>query len=348
MDSILVTDAAASAEQVKLLYVSDEKPGYGRRRRGKGFCYVDQEGVLLRDPSLVSRFRQLRIPPAWQDVWICPRSNCHIQATGRDSRRRKQYIYHPRWNEARSSTKFDLLIPFASVLPSIRARVDLDLRRPTFSRETVLAFVVALLEQTLIRVGNEEYVRQNHSFGLTTLRDYHVVITGSILHLKFRGKRGKNHEIDIRNRRLASLAKKYQELPGQELLKYEEGPGDFKVVDSGDVNEYLRAISGSDFTAKDFRTWGGTVFAARELHRIGPAASVPDARKKISYAMKETAAKLGNTATICRKYYVAPQIIDAYIGGALFDVMLHTDRRNGDQFELDSDEKAVFKILKAV
>ena len=339
-------EPTASAERAALLYVSDDAPGYSRRRKGSGFIFFDGHGSVVRKHSLLSRFRALRIPPAWRNFWIGSDTDCHMQATGRDSRGRKQYIYHPQWNEIRNSTKFDRLVPCASALPSIRERVDRDLRRMAFSRNAVLAFVVALLEATLTRIGNREYARQNDSFGLTTLRNHHISIAGSLLQLKFRGKRGKFHEIDIRNRRLARLARKYQELPGQELLKYEDEPGSFKAIGSGDVNQYLKDISGSDFTAKDFRTWGGTVFAAGELYRAGPAESTADGKRKISRALKRTAAKLGNTATVCRKHYVASQVIESYLNGTLFPAMSRPESSNGKPFDLTPEEKAVAGVLR--
>jgi DNA topoisomerase-1 len=244
-------------------------------------------------------------------------------------------------------TKFDRLTAFAQALPGIRERVSRDLSRAPFSRDNVLAFVVSLLEQTLVRIGNTEYMRQNNSYGLTTLRDYHVRISGSILTLKFRGKRGKLQEIDMCDRRLARLAKKYQELPGQELLKYQDGPGTFKVIESGDVNQYLKEIAGEDFTAKDFRTWGATVFAANDLYRLGPAASEQERKRKISQSIKATASKLGNTPAVCRKYYIDPKIIEAYSNNRLFEVMYKIDSGDGGNgFALNPEEAAVLDLLK--
>lgn len=335
-----------SAAKAELRYISENIPGYQRKRRGKGFCYIDPEGCLVKDSRFIARFRQLRIPPAWEKVWICPRLDCHIQATGRDARGRKQYLYHPRWSEIRNLTKFDRLLVFAHALPVIRERVDQDLRRAPFSRETVLAFVVSLLEQTLVRIGNTEYLRQNESYGLTTLRDYHVRVSGSLVNLRFRGKRGKLQEVDFSDRRLARLARKYQELPGQELLKYQDGPDEFKVIESEDVNQYLREISGENFTAKDFRTWGATVFATAELYRLGPASSVRESKRRVSQAIKGTASKLGNTPAICRKYYVDPRITEAYVSGELLKVMDKMNRQDADgRYGLSPEERAVVILL---
>lgn len=341
------TSPVVSAKKAALIYVSEDAPGYQRRPRGRGFCYLAPKGRFVKDKDLLARFKHLHIPPAWENVWISIESDCHIQATGRDERGRKQYIYHPRWNEIRNSAKFDRLVPFAKTLPKMRERVNRDLRREIFSRETVLAFVVSLLEHTLFRIGNEEYRRENHSFGLTTLLDRHLRVSGSVLHLKFRGKWGKIQKVDLCDRRLARLAKKYQELPGQELLKYQDSSGGLKVIESGDVNEYLGEITGEDFTAKDFRTWGGTVSAANELFRLGPAASEHEIKRNIVQAIRNTASRLGNTPAVCRKYYVAPQIIEAYVDGNLFKAMSKDAGENGgNRFNLDWEERAVVDLLK--
>ena len=260
-----IDDPQVSAEEAGLRYVSDTMPGVRRRRAGKGFSYIDTNGRRIADPERIAWFNGLAIPPAWTDVWISPIKRGHIQATGRDARGRKQYRYHPRWREVRDEAKYGRLIEFARALPAIRRRADRDLRRRGLPREKVLALVVRLLEATLIRVGNEEYARENRSFGLSTLRDRHVKGNGSNLRFSFKGKSGKEHDVPISDRRLARLVKQCQEMPGQELFQYVDDDGRRQSIDSGDVNDYLRAISGQDFTAKDFRTWAGTVAASMAL-----------------------------------------------------------------------------------
>ncbi|HQO78871.1 MAG TPA: hypothetical protein PLG17_10215, partial [Thermodesulfobacteriota bacterium] len=340
-------DPAQSAHRANLRYINDARPGYRRQRCGKGFIFFDAQGARIRDKLSLDRLTKLIIPPAWKNVWICPEQDGHIQVTGRDDRGRKQYIYHPRWEEIRNLTKFDRMTLFADVLPSIREQVDHDLNRPALSRETVLAFVVRLMDETLFRIGNSAYTRINQTYGLTTLRDWHVEISGSVLHMRFEGKRGKRLEAAISNRRLARLARQYQELPGQELLQYEDTAGQLRLIDSGDVNDYLREISGSDFTAKDFRTWGGTVFAATELYRSGPAASEREAKTKIVHAMKKTAARLGNTPTICRTYYVHPYVIDCFRDQTLFRVISQAQQLfSENDFGLFSEEKATLELIR--
>ncbi|RJR38356.1 MAG: DNA topoisomerase IB [Desulfobacteraceae bacterium] len=330
-----------------LHYVRDDMPGYRRIRRGRGFSFLGPDGKPVRKPEVIERLRNLVIPPAWEEVWISPNPQGHIQATGRDARGRKQYIYHPRWNEIRSESKFDRVAPFAQVLPRIRERVDLDLRRPPFSRQTALAFVVTLLDKTHLRVGHPKYARQNNSYGVTTLLDYHVEVIGTHLLMKFRGKSGQIQEVNIRHRKLARIARQYQELPGQELIQYQNGSGEFQTVDSGEVNEYLREITGDDFTAKDFRTWGGSVCAASELHRLGPSDTRKGAKAKIVGAIRRTAYKLGNTPAVCRKYYVHPRVIEAYLDGTLSLIMAESDTdADGNCSGLSNEEAAVLKLLE--
>ncbi|TMC64828.1 MAG: DNA topoisomerase IB [Chloroflexi bacterium] len=314
-------DPREAARQAGLRYASDADPGIRRVRRGKGFSYSGPDGEPIRDPETLARIRTLAVPPAWTDVWICRYANGHIQATGRDARRRKQHRYHPRWRETRDESKFDRMIEFAGALGDIRDRTDADLGRPGLPREKVLAAVVRLLELTLIRVGNDEYARLNRSFGLTTLRDRHARIKGTTIRFRFRGKSGQQHEVGLRDRRLASIVRRCQELPGQELFQYLDEDGHVRGVASDDVNEYLRDISGGDFTAKDFRTWAGTVLAYRALRALDPADSATDARRKVVAAMRETAGWLGNTPAVARKSYVHPAVVEAYmdgrVGGAL-------------------------------
>jgi DNA topoisomerase-1 len=313
-------DAARSAG---LRYASDAEPGIRRRRSGRGFTYVGPDGTTVRDREALGRIKSLAIPPAWSDVWICRWPNGHIQATGRDARGRKQHRYHARWHEARDESKFERMVSFAGALPAIRERTDADLARPGLPREKVLAAVVRLLELTLIRVGNDEYARLNKSFGLTTLRDRHARIEGSHVRFRFRGKSGREHEVGLRDRRLATVVRRCQELPGQELFQYVDGDGAVKDVASDDVNEYLREIAGVDFSAKDFRTWAGTVLAYRALRALQPADSATGARRNVVAAIRETAGRLGNTPAVTRKSYVHPAVLEAYmdgrVGGALVE-----------------------------
>src|SRR5438874_10990858 len=262
-DAAELVDPVASARAAGLRYVSDQSPGLRRKRAGKGFTYVDSGGRTLRDAETIDRIKGLAIPPAWTDVWICPDPRGHLQATGRDARGRKQYRYHARWREVRDAVKYDRMLAFAAALPKIREHTDRDLERPGMPLEKVLAAVVRLLEETRIRVGNEEYRKENGSFGLTTLRNRHVEVIGSDVHFSFRGKSGKLHRVDLQDRRLARIIKRFLEIPGQELFQFLDESGEARPIDSADVNAYLRDISGEDFTAKDFRTWPGTIPAAR-------------------------------------------------------------------------------------
>jgi DNA topoisomerase-1 len=361
----IAADPVRSARLAGLRYVTDDRPGIRRRRQGSGFSYLDPEGRPLRDRQERRRIESLAVPPAWTDVWICPLANGHLQATGRDARGRKQYRYHPDWRAVRDETKFGRMIAFGEALPALRARVASDLARTGLPREKVLAAVVRLLETTLIRVGNEEYARENRSFGLTTLRSRHVAIAGATLRFRFRGKSGKEHSVAISDRRLARVVRACRELPGHELFQYLDESGERQVVDSDDVNAYLRAATGEDFTAKDFRTWGGTVLAlsallagpaelARPAKLAGPegnggggsagarehraAAEVEaeaaaegeeaeseksearrarEATRLVVEAVKRVAEQLGNRPAICRKYYVHPAIIAAFLEGRL-------------------------------
>ena len=316
-------DPRDAARQAGLRYASDGETGIRRRRRGPGFSYEDAAGRAVRDPETLARIRALAIPPAWTEVWICRWPNGHIQATGRDARGRKQHRYHARWRQARDESKFGRMIEFAGALAAIRERTDADLARPGLPREKVLAAVVRLLELTLIRVGNEEYARLNRSFGLTTLRNRHARIDGTQVRFRFRGKGGLQHEVGIRDRRLARVVKSCQELPGQELFQYVEDDGVVRDVASDDVNEYVRETSGGDFTAKDFRTWAATVLAYRALRALEPAASATDAKRNVVAAMRETAGRLGNTPAVARQSYVHPAVVEAYldgqVGGALVE-----------------------------
>lgn len=328
-------DPEEVAREAGLRYVSDTRPGITRRRAGRGWSYRAPDGTLVRGAKSLARIRALAIPPAWLDVWISPVISGHIQATGRDARGRKQYRYHPRWRHVRDEAKYDRTIAFAEALPAIRERVAADMGLRGLPRDKVLATIVRLLETTFIRVGNAEYARENRSFGLTTLRDGHAVIDGSEVRFKFRGKSGKDHKVGIRDRRLATIVRRCQELPGQELFQYIDDDGSIQDVTSTDVNEYLRQVTGQGFTAKDFRTWAGTVLAAQALQALeGTAGGTErEMRSNVVRAVEQVARSLGNTPTVCRQCYVHPAIIDAYLDGA----MVRTARERADE-HLESTE----------
>ncbi len=345
----IVTDPVASAKAAGLRYVTDRGPGGIRRRRaGKGFVYYDPAGRKITDPDELRRIRSLAIPPAWTDVWICPSANGHLQASGRDARGRKQYRYHPRWRQARDETKYTKMLAFARSLPAIREQVEHDLALPDLPRRKVVATVVRLLETTLIRVGNEEYARENNSFGLTTMRDQHVKVSGSNIHFQFRGKAGKSHTVQLSDRRLANIVKRCQDLPGQELFQYIDEEGNRQTIDSADVNEYVRAVAGEEFTAKDFRTWAGTVLAALALDEMRSFDSRAQAKRNVVRAIEDVAKLLGNTPAICRKCYVHPAIFDAYNDGLVLDTL---KRRADDRLKtalhgLRPEEAAVLALLQ--
>ena len=313
-------DGREAAEAVGLCYVSDDGPGITRRRSGKGWRFLDPHGGTIRDAGERRRIEAIGIPPAYTDVWICPRANGHIQATGRDDKGRKQYRYHTKWTAARDEAKYAHMAEFGRLLPMIRKRVATDMAKRGFGRERVLATVVSLLEKTLIRVGNEDYVRDNKSFGLTTLRNRHLDISGSHLRFEFKGKSGKMWDLDIEDRRIARVVRSIQELRGQHLFQYVDEDGARRPVDSGDVNDYLREASGgADITAKDFRTWAGTVLASMALGEFEKVDSEALAKKNVKAAIESVAKRLGNTVTICRKCYVHPQVISSYLDGTLLE-----------------------------
>jgi DNA topoisomerase-1 len=338
----------AAARAAHLRYVSDAERGYGRRRRGKSFAYLRPSGHALQDGAALARIRSLAIPPAWEDVWICPSPKGHVQATGRDARGRKQYRYHPRWREAQEQHKYERIIAFAKALPKIRRAVSRHLRKRGLPREKVLAATVKLLETTLIRVGNDEYARDNRSFGLTTMHDKHVKVRGATIRFDFRGKHGREHEIDLKDRTLATIVHACRDLPGQELFQYLDETGEVCDVGSGDVNDYLREISGQDFTAKDFRTWAGTALAAQALQEFQDFDSKAAAKRNVTKAIERVAERLGNTQAICRKSYVHPAIIEAYMDRSLVKTLKRRAEKElrGTLHRLSSEEAAVLALLQ--
>ena len=332
----------AAAADAGLRWTSDARPGLTRRRAGKGWVYRTPDGEQVRDRDTLSRIRSLAIPPAWSDVWICPEAGGHLQATGRDARGRKQHRYHPAFREQRENAKFDRMLAFSELLPGIREQVDRDLARPGLPREKVLAAVVRLLELTLIRVGNEEYARLNKSFGLTTLRDRHARIDGSRVRFRFTGKSGKRHEVTLRDRRLARVVGRCQDLPGQDLLQYVDEGGEIRDVRSEDVNAYLREITGgADVTAKDFRTWAGTVLTYRALRALQPGATDREARKNVVEAIRQTSERLGNTPAVARKSYVHPAVLQAYLDGGIAEALVEAaEEQAAPPDEPTADEEA--------
>jgi DNA topoisomerase-1 len=343
-----VAEAKEAAKAVGLRYVSDEEPGIRRRRSGKGFAYRGPDGEPVRDAEVLSRIRALAIPPAYTDVWICTRGNGHIQATGRDARGRKQYRYHPRWREFRDSDKYERMLDFARTLPALRERVAADMGKRGLGREKVLATVVNLLETTLIRVGNADYAKQNKSYGLTTLRNRHVDVEGGELRFRFKGKSGKEWKLRVRDRRLARIVRSCQELPGQHLFQYADEAGEIRAVTSADVNDYLREITGQDITAKDFRTWAGTVLAAMALKEFETFDSAAAAKKNLRAAIEKVASRLGNTPTICRKCYIHPEVMNAYVAGSLLeDIKAEIESELRDDLAgLEPEEAAVLAMLR--
>jgi DNA topoisomerase I len=344
----LVAEAMDAAEEAGLSYVSDDRLGYTRKPDGDSFDYFDTEGKAIRDEQRLLRLNRLAIPPAWTDVWICPAANCHIQATGRDARRRKQYLYHERWREVRDENKYDRMIAFGKALPKIRRRVAKDLKMPGLPRNKVLATVVQLLERTFIRIGNEEYARENKSFGLTTMKDRHVEVKGSKLRFRFRGKSGREHEVDVTDRHIAKIVSKLQDLPGQDLFKYVDDEGKVCDVTSQDVNEYLRDMTGEDFSAKDFRTLAGTVLTAVALNAQEKFETKKQAKSNIKTAIAAVSKILGNTPAICRKCYVHPAIFESYLSQQSIEGLkqMTEETLEKEDVDLHSSEAAVLKFLE--
>jgi DNA topoisomerase-1 len=336
-----------SAQAAGLRYVGDASPGIRRRRSGRGFTYAGPDGRPLRDKATLARIKSLAIPPAYTDVWICSIPNGHLQATGRDARGRKQYRYHPRWREVRDETKFGRMLAFSEALPRLRQRVDEDLAKPGLPKEKVLAAVVRLLECTGIRVGNEEYARSNRSFGLTTLRDHHVEISGSTMRFEFRGKSGKTHKVALSDRRLARIVARCQAVPGAELFQYVDDEGERVAIGSGDVNDYLREITGEDFTAKDFRTWVGTLQAVAALEARGLASNARAAKSAVLRAIDEVAERLNNTRAVCRKYYVHPAVLERYEAGTLHEALANGKVAGSAPPTLEPDEQALVRLLRS-
>ena len=341
-------DPRRSAITAGLHYTTDSRPGYRRVKHGSTFRYFDAHGRTIRDRVELARIRALVIPPAWRDVWICSDSRGHLQAVGRDARGRKQYRYHPKWRVVRDETKYHRLIGFAEALPAIRARTARDLRNPQPTRNKVLAAVVQLLEKTLIRVGNDEYARANQSFGLTTMRDGHVAVNGGRVRFTFRGKSGVEHDIQLDDRRLAQAIKACRDIPGYDLFQYIDEDGERHAVGSSDVNAYLKAITGEDYTSKDFRTWAGTVLAAQMLQELSTFQSDAQAKRNIVRAVESVASRLGNTKAVCRKCYIHPAILEAYVDGSMLTSVVQRARRarrkTGD---LTEAEHAVLGLLQA-
>ena len=340
-----------AAKAAGLDYVTDVTPGIRRKRSGRGFSYYAPDGSLIRDRAERRRINALAIPPAWTEVWICPTSHGHIQATARDAKGRKQYRYHPRYREQRDESKFGKMLRFSEVLPVLRERLEEDLSLPGLPRQKVLATVVRLLDKTLIRVGNYEYTRNNRSYGLTTMRNHHVEVSGATLRFTFRGKSGVERSVAINDRRLARIVQRCQDLPGQELFQYVDDDGVRQTVDSGDINAYLREVTGQDVSAKDFRTWAGTMLAARELRELGPAESEREIARNVVQAIDLVAERLGNTRAVCRKYYVHPTVIDAYTRGAVVKKprkprLSVQEKRARPSGALRLDEAAVLQFLQ--
>ena len=340
-----MVDGRKAARAARLVYVSDDSAGITRRRAGKGFIYLDRGGRRISAPATLARIRGLAVPPAWTRVWICPNTLGHLQATGRDARGRKQYLYHDGWRSLRDRLKFDHVLDLAERLPAIRERVARDLRRRGLPRDTVVALVVWFLEATLIRVGNDEYVRENGSFGLTTLRPRHVTVSGDSVRFRFRGKSGARHDVTVTDARAARLVRRCLAVPGTgPVFRYLDDAGEAHAVDSQAVNDYLRRVSGEDFTAKDFRTWHGTVLAAWALKEVGPPESKTRARRQVAAAVEQVAARLRNTPAVCRACYIHPGLIAAYEDGSLATIRRGPGRGNGTS--LTPEEASVLRFLR--
>ncbi|MBB3220158.1 DNA topoisomerase IB [Pseudoduganella umbonata] len=344
----LVTDPPLAARAAGLRYVTDGKPGLTRAGTAGAFRYLAADGSAVDDEATLARIKALAIPPAWTDVWICAQANGHLQATGRDARGRKQYRYHARWRSVRDDVKYERMIAFGQALPGIRQAVEAALKLPGLPREKVLATIVYLLEHTMMRIGNEEYARDNKSFGLTTLRNRHVRVDGREVEFRFRGKSGVFHDVKVADRRLARIIERMRDLPGQELFQYVDDDGTTHAIDSSDVNDYLRTITGEDYTAKDFRTWSGTVLAAMALQAFEKFDSETQAKKNVVRAIESVAKKLGNTPSVCRKCYVHPAVLQAYMDGAELAALRARAEQEftSDLHALQPEEAAVLALLQ--
>jgi DNA topoisomerase I len=345
---ILHTDPAQSAVEAGLRYTSDLKPGISRRIAGKGFTYLDTKGQRISDTKILDRINKLVIPPAWTEVWISPIAKGHLQATGRDAKGRKQYIYHPEWQNARNHTKFGRMVAFGKVLPELRERIQKDIQSRELNRRKVTALVLSIMDNALIRIGNRQYAKSNNSYGLTTMRDRHVKINGSKVKFTFNGKKGVSHEIDLKDRRLAQLVKKCKDIPGYDLFQYYDENGERHVLESGDVNDYLREVTAQPFTAKDFRTWGGTVRMVKCLETVLEENPGIDKEKCIKEAVKDVAKELGNTPSVCSKYYIHPEVVNLFREDKLIAYLRrHNAAKTQNQY-LSGTEHLVLKMLKKV
>jgi len=345
----LPSDPVESAEEAGLRYIGDTGPGIRRRRSGRGFSYIGTDAQPMRGARQLARIRALAIPPAWTDVWISPTRRGHLQATGRDARGRKQYRYHPRWHAVRDEVKYGRMLAFAAALPAIRERTEADLRRQGLPREKVLATIVRLLETTMIRVGNDEYAKENESYGLTTMQDEHAEVSNRRIVFRYRGKSGKDHVTRLEDPRLARIVRRCQELPGQELLQYEDEDGSPHDIGSSDVNDYLREITDEPFTAKDFRTWAGTVLACMALQEFEAFDSDTEAKKNVVEAVKRVAKRLGNTPAVCRSSYIHPEILDSYLDGSMLESLRQraAEELVDSGAELRPEEAAALGLLQA-
>jgi DNA topoisomerase-1 len=344
----LYADAARSATAAGLRYLPDTKPGISRKLHGKSFKYYTAKGTLITDEKTLDRLKKLVIPPAWTNVWICPSPNGHIQATGRDLKGRKQYIYHPEWQANRSQSKFGRMLAFGKVLPEIRKQIETDLRKTKLNRQKIAAIALNLMDQTLIRIGNKSYAKTNKSYGLTTLRDKHVKISGSEIKFEFVGKKGVAHAITLQDKKLAQLVKKCRDIPGFDLFQYYDEHGQKQTLESGDVNQYLKAITETDFSAKDFRTWGGTVRMVECLEHMLDENPELEKEKTVKEAFKVVAKSLGNTPSVCSKYYVHPEVITMFKEDRLLAYLKKHNAGKKSHKYLSATEELVLKMLKSL
>jgi DNA topoisomerase I len=344
----IYTDPGMSAKWAGLRYTSDDKPGYTRKGAGKGYYYLDSNGEKIEDEKTLARIKALVIPPAWSDVWISKSSKGHLQATGRDAKGRKQYIYHPKWQEARSFTKFGRMISFGKSLPVLRERIHHDINTRKLDRRKVTALVLSIMDNALIRVGNKHYAKSNNSYGLTTLRDKHVKFNGNSVKFSFRGKKGVEQEVDLKNRRLARLVKQCRDIPGYDLFQYYDENGERQTLESGDVNAYLKEVTQHDFTAKDFRTWGGTVRMVECLETVIDENPEHDKEKSIKEAVKHVAKGLGNTPSVCTKYYIHPEVVNLFREDKLIKYLKNHKAKTTKSNNLSHTEELVLKMLHEV